>query len=362
MTDAPDRGEILRPVPADAATATRMGRFATAALGPGDYHALHRWSVDDPEAFWRALIAFFDLDVADLTTVLADAAMPGARWLPGARMSYSAHALREEWTGPAVVGLSQARGRVELSFDELRDQVARARAGLVRLGVEAGDRVAGYLPHVPETIVAFLAAASLGAVWVSCPPEFGPRAVVDRLGQVAPTVLVAVDGTRWGERAIDRSAQLAEIRDALPSLRATVFLPYLDPDAATPPGATTWTELLAEPGPLEHAPVGVRPPALRAVLLGHDGPAQADRARARRHPARAPQGRRAAQRRPARRPVLLVLDHRLDHVELRRLRAARRAPPSSASTATRPGRTPTRCGRWPRPNGSRSSAPRRRSS
>src|SRR5579875_1453815 len=129
--------------------------------------------------------------------------MPGARWLPGARMSYSAHALRSEWTGPAVVGISQTRERVELSYDELREQVARARAGLVRLGVGSGDRVAGYLPHVPETIVAFLATASLGAVWLSCPPEFGPRAVIDRLGQVEPTVLVAVDGTRYGDRAID---------------------------------------------------------------------------------------------------------------------------------------------------------------
>jgi acetoacetyl-CoA synthetase len=266
-----ERGEILRPVPDDAATATRMGRFLTAALGPGDYHALHRWSVDDPEAFWRSLIAFFELQVTDLTTVLADAAMPGARWLPGARLSYSAHALRPEWTGPAVVGISQARERVELSFDELRDQVASARAGLVRLGVGPGDRVAGYLPHVPETIVAFLAAASLGAVWVSCPPEFGPRAVVDRLGQVEPTVLVAVDGTRWGERAIDRAEQLAEIRDALPSLRATVFLPYLDPDAATPPGATTWSDLLAGTGPLEHTAVGFDHPLYVLFSSGTTG-------------------------------------------------------------------------------------------
>jgi acetoacetyl-CoA synthetase len=90
--DESERGEILRPVPDDAATATRMGRFLTAALGPGDYHALHRWSVDDPEAFWRAVVAFFKLEITDLTTVLGDATMPGARWLPGARLSYSAHA------------------------------------------------------------------------------------------------------------------------------------------------------------------------------------------------------------------------------------------------------------------------------
>ncbi len=271
MSTGVERGEILRPVPDDAATASGMGRFLTAALGQGDYHALHRWSVDDLEAFWRAVVAFFDVRIEDLTTVLADAGMPGARWLPGARMSYSAHALRQEWTGPAVVGISQARERVEVSYDELRDQVARARAGLVRLGVEPGDRVAGYMPHVPETIVAFLATASLGAVWLSCPPEFGPRAVVDRLGQVEPTVLVAVDGTRYGDRAIDRSEQLAEIRAALPSLRATVFLPYLDSDAAPPPDATTWADLLAEPGPLEHEAVGFDHPLYVLFSSGTTG-------------------------------------------------------------------------------------------
>jgi acetoacetyl-CoA synthetase len=266
-----ERGEILRPIPDDARTGSRMGRFLTAALGQGDYRALHRWSIDDPEAFWRALVAFFDIQVEDLTTVLADAAMPGARWLPGARLSYSAHALRPEWTGPAVVGISQTRERVELSYDELRDQVARARAGLVRLGVGPGDRVAGYLPHVPETIVAFLAAASLGAVWLSCPPEFGPRAVVDRLGQVEPTVLIAVDGTRYGDRPIDRTGQLAEIRAALPSLRATVLLPYLDPDAVPPTGALAWSELLAEPGPLSHAAVAFDHPLYVLFSSGTTG-------------------------------------------------------------------------------------------
>ncbi|WP_372460589.1 acetoacetate--CoA ligase [Actinomycetospora endophytica] len=266
-----ERGEILRPVPPDAATASQMGRFLTAGLGQGDYRALHRWSVDDPEAFWRAVVAFFDIEVSGLTTVLADAGMPGARWLPGARLSYSAHALRPEWTGPAVVGISQTRERVELSYDELRDQVARARAGLVRLGVGPGDRVAGYLPHVPETIVAFLATASLGAVWLSCPPEFGPRAVVDRLGQVEPAVLIAVDGTRYGDRPIDRTAQLAEIRAALPSLRATVLLPYLDPSAVAPDGALSWADLLAEPGPLEHAAVAFDHPLYVLFSSGTTG-------------------------------------------------------------------------------------------
>ena len=115
---------------------------------------------------------------------------------------------------------------------ELADQVARAAAGLRRLGVDRGDRVVGYLPNVPETAVAFLACASIGAVWSSCAPEFGVTSVVDRVRQIDPAVLLAVDGYRYGTKDVDRAAEVAAIREALPTLRATVVLPYLDPDAA----------------------------------------------------------------------------------------------------------------------------------
>ena len=107
--------------------------------------------------------------------------------------------------------------------------MARCRAGLQRLGVGRGDRVAAYLPNIPETVVALLATASLGAVWSSCAPEFGTRSVVDRLRQIEPAVLLAVDGYRYGERVVDRAAEVAAIRDALPSLRAAVTVGYLDP-------------------------------------------------------------------------------------------------------------------------------------
>src|SRR5690606_31789431 len=122
----------------------------------------------------------------------------------------------------------------ELSVSDLRDQVARCRAGLLRLGVGRGDRVAAYLPNIPETVVALLAAASLGAVWSSCAPEFGTRSVVDRLRQIEPAVLLAVDGYRYGGKTIDRAGEVAAVRAALPSLRATVTVPYLadDPEAA----------------------------------------------------------------------------------------------------------------------------------
>ena len=124
--------------------------------------------------------------------------MPGAEWFPGALLNYAEHMVgRDEDLGAsAVVAYSQTRGPVELTFGDLREQVARARAGLQRLGVRSGDRVGAYLPNIPETLVAFLATASLGAIWATCPPEFGPRSVLNRLGQLEPTVLLAVAGYR----------------------------------------------------------------------------------------------------------------------------------------------------------------------
>src|SRR5258708_20617912 len=151
--------------------------------------------------------------------------MPGIDWFPGATLNYSEHALRFEQDGPAIVSLSQTREPVELTVVELREQVARARAGLARLGLVAGDRVAAYLPNIAETIVAFLATASLGAIWSSCAPEFGTRSVVDRFQQIDPKILLAVDGYRYGDRAVARKAELGASRAALPSLSATVVLP-----------------------------------------------------------------------------------------------------------------------------------------
>jgi acetoacetyl-CoA synthetase len=142
----------------------------------------------------------------------------------------------------AVVGYSQTRERVTLTFGQLREQVRLARAGLRALGVGRGDRVGGYLPNIPEALVAYLAAISLGAVWACCAPEFGTKGVVDRLGQVEPTVLFAVDGYRYGEKAVDRRGDVADIRAALPSLRHTISVPYL---GGTLDDTTSWSELLA---------------------------------------------------------------------------------------------------------------------
>ena len=228
-------------------------RFAT-------YDALWRWSVDEPGAFWRSIWDHFEvISVEPPSADLADARMPGAVWFPGATLNYAEHGLRmpgRAGDDVVVIGRSQTRGPVDMTADELRDAVARCRAGLRRLGVKRGDRVAAYLPNIPETIVALLATASLGATWSSCAPEFGVRAVTDRFGQIEPTVLLSVDGYRYGDRDVDRRAELAEIRAALPSLAATVVVPYLDPSTARDvDGAVMWADLLAAPGQLEFEPV-----------------------------------------------------------------------------------------------------------
>lgn len=247
---------ILWSPPADVAERTRAGRFMR-AHGFETYDALWRWSTDDLEGFWRAVWIEFGVG-PDPGMALADATMPGARWFPTARLNWAQHCLRLDARTDdqvVIVARSQTRGRVTLTRAQLRDAVARTRAGLQRLGVGPGDRVAAYLPNVPEAAIGLLATASLGAVWASCAPEFGTRSVVDRLAQIEPKVLLTIDGYRYGERAVDRAGEVAAIRAALPSLAATVVLPYLEPDPARIPDALTWAELTALPGELEFASV-----------------------------------------------------------------------------------------------------------
>lgn len=251
-----DRGEILWDPPVDASTATAAGRFA-ARYGFDSYQDLHQWSIVDLEGFWRAVAD--DAEVIwradpERTVARTPGVAHGARWFPGSALNYAEHALRRAATDPdglAVVGRSQTRGPDELTWADLSEAVARCAAGLRRLGVERGDRVVAYAPNVTETLVAFLASASIGAVWASCPPEFGTRAVIDRLAQLDPTVLVAVDGYVYGTKRIDRRPEVRTIRDALPSLRHVVSVPYLYGDG---PGgqsgdAVTWADLLAGPTP-----------------------------------------------------------------------------------------------------------------
>src|SRR5690349_8147560 len=201
-----------------------------------DYAALHGWSVTDLEGFWSAAAEFLGVRWHDRpTAVLGSRAMPGAEWFPGGTLNYAEHALTP---GPgradddlAVVFAREDGLERRVTHAELRDQVGRARAGLVGLGVGRGDRVVALAPNCVETLVLFLAAASLGAVWSSCSPDFGARAVHDRFAQVEPVVLLAVDGYRYGGKAFDIRPTVDALRAKMPTLRATVLLPYLDPAA-----------------------------------------------------------------------------------------------------------------------------------
>ncbi|GGM34224.1 acetoacetate--CoA ligase [Dactylosporangium sucinum] len=254
--------ELWRP-PADVLDRSRIGaflRWLEAERGldfGGDYQALWRWSVDAPGEFWQAVWDHFGV-VAQKppAAALADARMPGADWFPGARLNYAENVLRMPGIAddePVVLARSQTRGPVTLTAAELREQVRRARAGLRRLGVGPGDRVAAYAPNIPETFVLMLATASLGAIFSSCAPEFGTRSVVDRWRQIEPKVLVAVDGYRYGDKPVDRRAEVAAIVEALPSVEALVTIPYLHEEG------TGWAELTAgtdEPLAFEPVPFG----------------------------------------------------------------------------------------------------------
>jgi acetoacetyl-CoA synthetase len=253
------RGEIVWAPAPGAWGASRMGAFA-ASVGRGelDYPALLQWTLDEPGEFWGSFADWAGVRWHGRpTTALADASMPGAVWFPGGTLNHAEHAIEaSRGSSTAIVSLSNSRGRVELTGAQLADAVARCRAGLVSLGVTRGDRVAAFLPNVHETIVAFLATASIGAVWSSCAPEFGVRAVVDRWSQLEPVVLFTVDGYQYGSRRIERRTEVAEIVAALPSLRHVVGLAYLDPEPLDLPVHTlTWDELCAHHEPLVFEPV-----------------------------------------------------------------------------------------------------------
>ena len=209
------------------------------------YEDLWRWSVEDLDGFWRSIWDYFDvLASAPPTAVLDHRRMPGATWFPGARLNWAENVLRyADRDGPAVVGLSEDREPVELSWAELAAQVASFAAALRELGVRPGDRVAAYLPNIPQAVVALLATASVGAVWSCCAPDFGTKGVVDRFQQIAPAVLIAVDGYRFGGKDVDRGAVLAELGQQLPSVRHTIVVRHMHPDRPAPPGALTFDAL-----------------------------------------------------------------------------------------------------------------------
>ncbi|MGO9900221.1 MAG: acetoacetate--CoA ligase [Solirubrobacteraceae bacterium] len=240
-----------------AATITRYQDWLAEHRGvrADDYDALWRWSVDDLEAFWSSIVEFFEIqfDVPS-ARVLGSTAMPGASWFPGSRVSYARHIFAGKDPGaPALVHCSELRELHWWTWAQLRSQTALIAAGLRGLGVGAGDRVVAYMPNIPETVAAFLACASIGAIWSSAAPEFGARSVIDRFSQIKPKVMLAIDGYRYGGKDFDRREIVSEIAAALPAPLRVVSFGYLDGSGWEPgflPGEAS--ELSFEPLPFEH--------------------------------------------------------------------------------------------------------------
>ena len=213
------------------ATITRYREWLneTRGLALEDYADLWQWSVDELEDFWASIWEFFEVEASEpYERVLSTREMPGARWFPGARLSYAEHVFRGRAEGEvAIRHASELRPLGEWTWGDLRKRAGAVAGALRDAGVVAGDRVAAYLPNIPETVAAFLGCASIGAVWSSCAPEFGVRSVVDRFAQIEPKVLLAVDGYRYGGKDFDRSDAIDALQRALPTLRQTFVLPYL---------------------------------------------------------------------------------------------------------------------------------------
>lgn len=246
--------EVVWEPPPDARTRYRLGAYMDwleryERLSFETYDELWEWSVNDLRAFWGSMARYFSL-FKESTAVLASEVMPGAIWFPGAYVNFAEIALRDgDLNEIAIVAVSQSRETTTLTRGELREQVARARRGLLDIGVRRGDCVAGYLVNTPEAVVAFLATVSIGAIWAVCPPEFGVESVLDRLAQIAPKVLIAVGGYTYGAREIDRSRDIEEICARLPSLTHTVGV--AGTYGTIPDHSLGWDELLAQTGRLE---------------------------------------------------------------------------------------------------------------
>jgi acetoacetyl-CoA synthetase len=228
-----------------------LTHFARGRGLPEDYGELWRWSVDNLDEFWAAIWDHFSVE-GSYERVLGKREMPGAEWFPGARVSYASHIFRgKDDAEVAIRHASELRELGEWTWGELRDQTARIAAGLRRLGVGEGDRVVAYMPNIPEAVAAFLACASIGAIWSSCSPDFGARSVVDRFAQIEPKVLLAVDGYGYGGKEFDRCSVVDGLREEIDSLEHTVVLSYLG--CGRVEGSMDWDELTAESAELEFA-------------------------------------------------------------------------------------------------------------
>jgi len=248
-----------------------------------DYEQLHAWSCRHIDRFWELFVSFTEIRASEpARAILASSSMPGARWFDGMRLNYAENLLERSFTGPAIIGrveseqsgsMPDTAGSETIDFIELKRRVARCTRGLRALGVERGDRVAGYMANVPEAIIAALACATIGASWSSASPDFGLKAVVDRFGQVAPRVLFASTHYRYKGRNFSTSAVVERLRDKIPSLQHIVSVRYPVGDGQIV-GDGTWNELLGpdDDPPIEYEQVPFDHPLYIMFSSGTTGP------------------------------------------------------------------------------------------
>ena len=283
-------GALLWEPPDDVREHSNIGRYLGwvrehRGQGFARYEDLWRWSISDLEGFWSSIWEFFQIRAhRPPTRAFVDLCMPGARWFPEAELNYAEHALSRQDEHLAVIASSEMRGLTTLTYGELGRQTATVAAALRHLGVRRGDRVVAYLPNIPEAVVAFLATASLGAIWASCPPEFGPRSVIDRFRQIDPRMLFAADGYRFKGQVHDTLPAVRAVQASLPTLEHVVLVPYRSggeiPEAL--PRVKRWTDLLAQSADLAFTPVPFDHPLWvlyssgttglpKAIVQGHGG-------------------------------------------------------------------------------------------
>jgi len=271
-----EEGDLLWTPRPDFAAGSNVVRFQRWLLeqrgvATADYAALWRWSVDEPAAFWSAIWDFFEIrHDGTYFRSMSSQDMLGVRWFEGARVNYAEHLLRHETkAAPDTVvfhHLAENRPLVTLSWQALGAEVRILATQLRAMGVQPGDRVVSYLPNIAETAIAMMATVAIGAVWSSAAIEFGVRTVVERFAQIAPKVIFVADGYRFAGKSFNRAAEVRQIIAALPSLRAVIFIPYLDPLHVAPEGGTvlTWSQVMAHPS--------VAPEAFRFERVAHDHP------------------------------------------------------------------------------------------